>query len=133
MCRASATRGVAVALISIGSRLDPVSMTKSTSAPAAAPAAASPSGRGAQGPPAQTAAEWEKEHAATLDNAALRKGLKLLWFGTGKDDFLLTTTQATVELMKKHGFAPVFRETDGAHTWINWRDYLSEFAPKLFQ
>jgi hypothetical protein len=21
----------------------------------------------------------------------------------------------------------------GAHTWVNWRNYLDEFAPKLFQ
>lgn len=25
------------------------------------------------------------------------------------------------------------RETDGAHTWIKWREYLHEFAPLLFQ
>ena len=98
-------------------------------APAAAPAA----GRAAQGPPPQTAAEWEKANAATLDDASLKKDLKVLWFATGKDDFLLTTTQATVELLKKHGFTPVFKETDGGHTWINWRDYLAEFAPQLFQ
>ena len=39
----------------------------------------------------------------------------------------------TVELFKKHGFSPVFKETDGGHTWINWRDYLNEFAPQLFR
>jgi enterochelin esterase-like enzyme len=100
---------------------------------AAAPAAAPPPGRGAQGPPAQTAAEWEKENAATLDNPALKKGLRLLWFGTGKDDFLLTTTQATLDVLKKHGFTPFFKESAGGHTWLNWRDYLVEFAPQLFQ
>ena len=101
-------------------------------APAAAPAAP-PAGRAAQGPPAQTAAEWEKANAATLDDAALKKDLKLLWFATGKDDFLLTTTKATLDLLKKHGFTPVYKETAGGHTWINWRDYLVEFAPQLFQ
>ena len=34
---------------------------------------------------------------------------------------------------KKHGFKPVFKETSGGHTWLNWRDYLTEFAPQLFQ
>jgi enterochelin esterase family protein len=80
-----------------------------------------------------TAAEWEKLHAAKLDDPALKKGLKLLWFGTGKDDFLLTTTRATVDLFKKHGFSPVYNESPGGHTWINWRNYLAEFAPMLFQ
>jgi enterochelin esterase-like enzyme len=61
------------------------------------------------------------------------RGGRLLWFATGKDDFLLTTTAATVELFKKHGFSPVFKESPGGHTWINWRIYLVEFAPMLFQ
>ena len=38
-----------------------------------------------------------------------------------------------MDLLKKHGFVPVFKETDGAHTWTNWRNYLIEFAPQLFQ
>ena len=36
-------------------------------------------------------------------------------------------------MLKKHGFDAVYKETDGAHTWINWRNYLNEFVPKLFQ
>ena len=45
----------------------------------------------------------------------------------------MPTTQATVDLFKKHGFAPVFKESPGGHTWINWRNYLVEFASQLFQ
>ena len=96
-------------------------------------------GRGAQAadpppPPAVTGdSPWEKEHAAQLDNPALKKGLKLFWFSTGADDGLLPNTKLTVELFKKHGFNPVFQESTGAHTWINWRNYLNEFAPQLFQ
>ncbi len=101
-----------------------------------------PAGRGgppapaAAGPPATpplTAAEWEKVHAAKLDDAALKKGLRLLWFATGKEDRLLPTTVGTVDLFKRHGFAPVFKESPGGHTWINWRNYLVEFASQLFQ
>jgi enterochelin esterase family protein len=76
---------------------------------------------------------WEKQNLAALDNAANKRGLSLLWFSTGKDDGLITTTRSTVELMKKHGFKPVFIESEGAHTWLNWRDYLAAFAPQLFQ
>jgi enterochelin esterase-like enzyme len=91
--------------------------------------------RGADGaplppPPGPT---WEEQHLAELDNSAARKGLKLFWFSTGVDDGLITTTRATVEMLKKHGFTPVFKESPGAHTWINWRNYLDEFAPQLFQ
>lgn len=99
----------------------------------AAPAAAPPPARAPQRPPAQTAAEWETANAATLDSPALKKGLKVLWFATGQEDFLLTTTKATLDLLKKHGFEPVFKESAGGHTWLNWRDYLTEFAPMLFQ
>jgi enterochelin esterase family protein len=38
-----------------------------------------------------------------------------------------------VDLLKQHGFTPVVRESEGGHTWINWRNYLNEFAPQLFQ
>jgi len=83
--------------------------------------------------PAQPDPTWENEHAAQLDNPALKKGLKLFWFSTGSDDFLIQNTKSTVELFKKHGFTPVFQESTGGHTWINWRNYLNEFAPQLFQ
>jgi enterochelin esterase family protein len=45
----------------------------------------------------------------------------------------MPATRATVELFKKHGFTPAFKESAGGHTWLNWRDYLNEFAPQLFQ
>lgn len=81
----------------------------------------------------QSGPSWEEQNQEKLDDAKLKKGLKLLWFATGKEDFLIGTTKATVELFKKHGFDVVFKETDGAHTWINWRNYLNEFAPQLFK
>jgi enterochelin esterase family protein len=82
---------------------------------------------------APPAPDWEQKNSSALDDAHEKKGLKLLWFSTGKDDFLLDTTKQSVELFKKHGFQPVFQESAGGHTWINWRDYLNEFAPQLFQ
>jgi enterochelin esterase-like enzyme len=81
----------------------------------------------------RTSPAFEDQHKAILDNAKLKKGLKLFWFGTGKDDFLVQTTRATVDMFKKHGFDAVYDETPGAHTWIVWRNYLHDFAPKLFQ
>jgi enterochelin esterase family protein len=84
-------------------------------------------------PPPPPGPSWEEQHKANLDNAALKKGLKLFWFATGRDDFLVENTRKTVDFFKQRGFAPVYEETGGAHTWINWRNYLNEFAPKLFQ
>ena len=94
-------------------------------------------GRGRGAAPAVPAAPfgeaWETQNLAGLDNAALKRDLRLLWFSTGKEDGLIDTTRGTVALLKKHGFTPVFIESEGAHTWLNWRDYLSRFAPQLFQ
>jgi enterochelin esterase-like enzyme len=86
-------------------------------------------------PPAWSkgSSDWEKRHAAALADDKPKKGLKLFWFATGKDDFLLQTTRSTVSLFKEYGFAPVYKESEGGHTWLNWRDYLSEFAPLLFR
>lgn len=91
-----------------------------------APAAAKP-------PAAAPSEDFQKQHAAELDNPALKKDLKLLWFATGSEDFLVGTSKASVEMLKKHGFFPVYKESPGGHTWINWRSYLNEFAPQLFR
>jgi enterochelin esterase family protein len=77
--------------------------------------------------------DWEATHTADLDNASLKKGTKLIWLSTGKDDGLIASTKATVDILKKHGFSPVFIESPGAHSWFNWRNYLIEFTPQLFQ
>jgi enterochelin esterase-like enzyme/dienelactone hydrolase len=76
---------------------------------------------------------WEEQHLGVLKNADLKDGLQLLWFATGRDDFLIETSRDTVALFKKHDFDVVYEETDGGHTWVNWRDYLHQFAPMLFQ
>jgi enterochelin esterase family protein len=77
--------------------------------------------------------QWEDRHKPVLDNANLRKDLRLLWVGCGKEDFLLKTSNASVSMLKSHGFDVVSRETDGGHTWLNWRSYLAEFTPMLFK
>jgi enterochelin esterase family protein len=88
-------------------------------------------GRGDMNPP--PGPTFEERNQSVLDDAKLKKGLKLFWFATGKDDFLVRTSQATVEMLKKHQFDVVYKETGGAHTWIVWREYLNEFAPQLFR
>jgi enterochelin esterase family protein len=88
-------------------------------------------GSGPGGPP--QGPTFEEQHKAMLDDAKLKDGLNLFWFATGKDDFLVETSKATVEMFKQHGFDVVYKETEGAHTWIVWREYLNEFTPQLFR
>src|SRR3954468_15149281 len=91
-------------------------------------------GRNRDGSPLErTGPSWEEQHLKALDDPKLKKGLKLFWFATGKDDFLIPTTRATVDMFKKHGFQVEYNETEGAHTWLVWRNYLNEFAPQLFR
>lgn len=88
---------------------------------------------GSRGGSTSSGPSWEEQHKDVLDNAEAKKGIKLVWFATGKEDFLIETSRATVEMLKKHGYDVTYNESPGAHTWINWRNYLNEFAPRLFQ
>lgn len=97
----------------------------------AAPAAEAAAVPAAPAPPFGDA--WAKRNIAMLDKVAAKKGLKVLWFNTGTDDSLIATTRSTVELLKRHGFAPQYTESAGGHTWLNWRDYLVQFVPLLFK
>ncbi len=87
-----------------------------------------------RGPFAGNGPSWEDRHRDALGDAEAKKGLRLLWFATGKDDFILDTTKATVKMLQGRGFDVTYRESEGGHTWINWREnYLPEFAQLLFR
>jgi enterochelin esterase family protein len=83
--------------------------------------------------PVKPGPKWEDRHAKALNDAESKNGLKLVWFATGKDDFLIETTRGTVKMLRSHGFKVDFHETAGGHTWLNWRNYLTDFAPLLFR
>jgi enterochelin esterase family protein len=58
---------------------------------------------------------------------------KLYWIAIGNTDFLF---QANVDYRKNldtNGYKYEYYETGEGHIWKNWRIYLTEFAPKLFQ
>ncbi|MFH1195774.1 MAG: alpha/beta hydrolase-fold protein [bacterium] len=76
---------------------------------------------------------WEEQNKTFLSDAGLKEGLKLVWFATGKDDFLVETSRASVALLKKYGFDVTYNEGSGGHIWKNWREYLNEFAQLLFK
>ncbi|MBK7107069.1 MAG: esterase [Ignavibacteriae bacterium] len=77
--------------------------------------------------------DWENNNLEILDKEDLKKNLKLIWFATGKDDFLLETTKSTVAALKRHNFEVIYNETSGGHTWDKWREYLYEFSQLLFK
>ena len=82
----------------------------------------------------QPNAEPEKTFAdAFADPAATNKKLRLFWIGCGKADGLYPGAQRLDEVLTKHDIKHVFAPSEGAHTWRNWRSYLSQMAPLLFQ
>lgn len=83
--------------------------------------------------PPRQGPSYEEQHQKVLDDTSIKEGLRLFWFATGKEDFLVETSRATVEMFKKHGFTVAYEEGEGGHNWIVWQQYLNQFAPKLFQ
>lgn len=65
--------------------------------------------------------------------AQKENGYRLYWLGIGKTDFLYEANQAFRTKLDEIGMDYEYLETEGGHTWRNWRVYLSEFASKLFQ
>jgi len=76
---------------------------------------------------------YQNEHRAALEDADLRDGLEYFWFAIGDEDFLLDTAQASVAMFREAGFDVTYHESGGGHTWMNWRDYLDDFARQLFR
>jgi len=63
----------------------------------------------------------------------MANGYKLYWIGIGKTDFLFKYNEEFRKKLDTFKMPYEYRESEGGHTWTNWRVYLSEFAPKLFK
>ena len=46
--------------------------------------------------------------------------------------FALAGSKNLAEILKKRGIKHDLRISGGGHTWVNWRSYLADFAPRLF-
>jgi enterochelin esterase family protein len=58
---------------------------------------------------------------------------KLVWLGCGTEDFLIGSHRKFDQWLKSKGVRFELTETPGAHTWMVWRRYLTDFAPLLFR
>jgi len=59
--------------------------------------------------------------------------LRLLWVACGTEDSLIEPNRTLVEFLKSKDMPVKQIETPGYHTWMVWRDNLSQFVPLLFQ
>lgn len=77
--------------------------------------------------------EAETKYAKALNDPTFNQGKKLFWVSIGKDDFVMDANKKTLALLDKHNIKYQYKESEGGHTWINWRQYLNEFVPMLFK
>ena len=73
-----------------------------------------------------------KNFDASLE-AQMKNGYKLYWIGIGKADFLYKANEEYRAKLDKIGMEYTYVETEGGHTWTNWRVYLSQLTPLLFK
>jgi enterochelin esterase family protein len=62
----------------------------------------------------------------------MEEGYKLYWIGIGKTDFLYKNITDYTAKLDYMSMPYEYYESEGGHTWSNWRIYLSLFVPKLF-
>ena len=77
--------------------------------------------------------QWEERNKAFLSKAdEVNKSIKLFSIVVGDADFALGGSKALAEVLQKNGIKHELKITGGGHTWINWRQYLRDLAPRLF-
>lgn len=62
-----------------------------------------------------------------------KNGVKLYWIAIGKTDFLYKDVTDYRAKLDSLNFKYTYHESEGGHTWSNWRDYMIEFIPQLFK
>jgi enterochelin esterase-like enzyme len=91
-------------------------------------------------PPIATMRARGKEEAEKYAEEFVKKlqtqqenGFKLYWIACGDTDFLYQGVIESMKRMDEIDFDYTYRESGEGHIWKNWRIYLSEFVPMLFQ
>jgi enterochelin esterase family protein len=78
-------------------------------------------------------AQKEEEDTDVAQYRTSGKPFHLFWVNAGQYDIALQNSDATVAILKKAGIDVEQHQSAGFHAWNNWRDYLHQFAPLLFQ
>lgn len=64
--------------------------------------------------------------------AQKENGYKLYWIAIGKKDFLYDANKDFRKKLDEIDMDYLYTESEGGHIWRNWRVYLSDFVPLLF-
>jgi enterochelin esterase family protein len=78
--------------------------------------------------------EFDRNNAvAFADPARTNQRLKLFWIGVGKEDMLYPVINDYLKVLDEKGIKHETFLSEGGHTWMNCKLYLSTIAQKLFR
>ena len=60
------------------------------------------------------------------------RDIKLYWTGAGTTDIAGPRTKELYETLKAAGVPATYKEIPGNHYWFLWRNFLADYAPRLF-
>jgi enterochelin esterase family protein len=88
-----------------------------------------------KGPTQGVPDDFEERNAKFLKNPGeTNKLVKLFWIGVGdQDDRIYDGGKVLSQTLTRYGIRNEFHPSEGGHSWLNWRRYLNEFTPRLFQ
>jgi enterochelin esterase family protein len=77
---------------------------------------------------------FERKLPPVISNPeSINQRVRVFWIGCGRADFLYKGPKAMHECLTELHIQHIFVESDGGHSWVNWRRYLCEFAQLLFR
>jgi len=78
--------------------------------------------------------EFDRNNAVAFANPQqTAKNLKLLWFGVGKEDITFNVVNDYMKVLDQKGIKYEYFSSEGGHTWMNCKLFLSTILPKLFK
>ncbi len=78
--------------------------------------------------------EFDRNNAVAFANPSLTNSrLKLFWIGVGKDDMLYPVISEYLKVLDEKKIKHETFISDGGHTWMNCKLFLSTVAQKLFK
>jgi enterochelin esterase family protein len=79
--------------------------------------------------------DFLKRNAAFFESPEKTNGMvRLFWVGAGEKDQLAGPgAKYLARILDAHGIKHEYHESEGGHTWINWRHYLNDYAQLLFR
>jgi enterochelin esterase family protein len=78
--------------------------------------------------------EFDRNNAVAFANPTVtNQRLKLFWIGVGKEDMLYPVINDYLKVLDEKGIKHEIFLSDGGHTWMNCKLFLSTVAQKLFR